>query len=428
MRRRLCIACILFIWLCLPAIGAEAINESGYVKTELYFGLSLKDGSQVTADEWQAFLASTITPAFKEGLTVVDAYGQYLNEEGKFAREPSKLVVLIHVPTKAKNTAIEQIIDAYKKKFQQESVLRTTVPVAVSFGTEELTALKERREDTRAPLDEYYQYNDSARENTPDSYIGWLKKSRFKNGELDHLPRFAIILEVSDVVPALSGIEDKEVKTIELGSASPNLLFVITRKTGASFIVNRGLPGAGGVQTQVAELGALGIQYVVHIGSCGLLNKSLDEKTIIAASGAYKDGAAVMLSDAERGKITPLSLPDAELRTTLVAQMKADGVSFTEGIGYTIPIYYYQPSGLIRSLITGTNHAKTERPLYLEMEQAALFETARISKIKAASLVVTSDRYDIADGKLIHDFTGDTKPAIGKAILESVRVFDSLNK
>ena len=83
--------------------------------------------------QWQQFLNSEITPRFRDGLTVVYAYGQYLNSEGILSREKTKVVILIYSPNPEKNQAINEIIESYKQKFQQESVLRVTSIVQVTF-------------------------------------------------------------------------------------------------------------------------------------------------------------------------------------------------------------------------------------------------------------------------------------------------------
>ena len=103
------------------------------VRTELYFGLSMPGGKVVSEAEWQAFLERHITPKFKEGLTVLDADGRYLSDSGKLIKEKSKVVILVHPDTPDARIAIFNIISAYKTQFRQESVLRVTDPVGVSF-------------------------------------------------------------------------------------------------------------------------------------------------------------------------------------------------------------------------------------------------------------------------------------------------------
>jgi hypothetical protein len=106
--------------------------QTEFIKTELYFGLS-KPGGIVSEDEWGRFVDQQITPAFKEGLTILDAHGQWQNDKGSVIKEGTKLLILIHKPDREKSAAIEAIINQYKKQFQQESVLRVTTPAGVSF-------------------------------------------------------------------------------------------------------------------------------------------------------------------------------------------------------------------------------------------------------------------------------------------------------
>jgi c-di-GMP-related signal transduction protein len=102
-------------------------------KNELYFGLSKPAGLKISEIEWQQFVNTVITPRFKEGLTVIDANGQYLNNAGTLTREKTKVVILIHDHNPTKNKMIQEVILSYKQKFQQESVLQVTSDVKVSF-------------------------------------------------------------------------------------------------------------------------------------------------------------------------------------------------------------------------------------------------------------------------------------------------------
>jgi c-di-GMP-related signal transduction protein len=102
-------------------------------KNELYFGLSKPAGLKISEIEWQQFVNTVITPRFKEGLTVIDANGQYLNNAGTLTREKTKVVILIHDNNPTKNKMIQEVILSYKQKFQQESVLQVTSDVKVSF-------------------------------------------------------------------------------------------------------------------------------------------------------------------------------------------------------------------------------------------------------------------------------------------------------
>ncbi|MDX5629785.1 MULTISPECIES: DUF3574 domain-containing protein [unclassified Brenneria] len=101
------------------------------VQTTLYFGLSRPAGPPVSAAEWQAFVDSVVTPRFKAGLTVFDAQGQWLGDNGAVVRENSKALLLIHGAEQESD--IEALRAEYKARFAQESVMRVDAPACVAF-------------------------------------------------------------------------------------------------------------------------------------------------------------------------------------------------------------------------------------------------------------------------------------------------------
>ena len=108
-----------------------------FVRTELYFGTSKKDGSEVSESDWNAFLDHEITPRFPEGFTVLFAIGQFRSANGQIVREKSRVIIFLYPKRvrKAAGLKIDEIRAAYVEKFEQESVLRVTVgnSVNVSF-------------------------------------------------------------------------------------------------------------------------------------------------------------------------------------------------------------------------------------------------------------------------------------------------------
>ncbi|UMO86692.1 DUF3574 domain-containing protein [Pectobacterium sp. PL64] len=113
-----------------PAAVACQIGDK-QVQTTLYFGLNRPAGPVISDAEWKAFLDGDVTPRFKEGLTVFDAKGQWLGNDGVVARENSKALMLIHGPDRERD--IEALRTIYKSRFAQESVMRIDAPVCVAF-------------------------------------------------------------------------------------------------------------------------------------------------------------------------------------------------------------------------------------------------------------------------------------------------------
>lgn len=111
--------------------GCKAENQMQ--QTTLYFGLSRPAGKDITAQEWQQFVDQQVTPRFRDGLTVFDARGQWLGNDGRVAREQSKALMLIHGVDAGSDKSIEALRDVYKSRFAQESVMRVDQPVCVQF-------------------------------------------------------------------------------------------------------------------------------------------------------------------------------------------------------------------------------------------------------------------------------------------------------
>ncbi|ELY6246307.1 DUF3574 domain-containing protein [Cronobacter universalis] len=112
-----------------PRCGAQ----NRMTQTTLYFGLNRPSGPVITGEEWQRFVDNDVTPRFRDGLTVFDARGQWLGNDGKVAREPSKALMLIHANDSASEKGIEALRGIYKSRFAQESVMRVDESVCVQF-------------------------------------------------------------------------------------------------------------------------------------------------------------------------------------------------------------------------------------------------------------------------------------------------------
>ncbi|MDR3626154.1 MAG: DUF3574 domain-containing protein [Ignavibacteriaceae bacterium] len=110
------------------ALYSQSLNET---QTELFFGLSKPDGTMVTDEEWNKFVDDYISPKFMDGFTVVDAHGQWMDNDNKVMKENSKLVIIIYKRNEDMESSINYVIDNYKRLFQQNSVLKVNIPVSV---------------------------------------------------------------------------------------------------------------------------------------------------------------------------------------------------------------------------------------------------------------------------------------------------------
>ena len=104
-----------------------------FTEYRLFFGRSKGAVEVVTDTAWREFLAEEITPRFPDGLTVLDAAGQWRDASGAMVRERSKLVIILAAPGEAGMRRTSEIAQAYKRAFSQESVLRAVTTACVSF-------------------------------------------------------------------------------------------------------------------------------------------------------------------------------------------------------------------------------------------------------------------------------------------------------
>ena len=134
----------LFICLVFVAVSTVACSQNGalscpdetdrFVKYQLFMGRGNQDGEVVNDAAWDAFLEETVTPRFPDGLTVLDARGQWRDSEGQILKERSKLLVILAPPSDDGMRLIDEISDEYERRFNQESVLRVVYDVCVSFS------------------------------------------------------------------------------------------------------------------------------------------------------------------------------------------------------------------------------------------------------------------------------------------------------
>jgi uridine phosphorylase len=248
-------------------------------------------------------------------------------------------------------------------------------------------------------LEEYADHPGTERLNTPSDEIQWLKRNQLTHGELDDFPEVAIILHRVDVERYLKELGfGGYYRSFSYGFTDSVLVFVVRKPGMTPFAVVRGLPGAGGITTEAAELHAMGINTIMHVGTAGLLSPGVPYGQLVVSDGSYNDGAAFLLDSGAKEQI---SRPDQSLTEKIVETVNKDNVKHIRAIGFTMPIYSFQPGSMLRTLLDVTG---PDKPMFIEMEEASLFALARLAGFRAASIVVASDRLESHDGKLLQMF------------------------
>jgi hypothetical protein len=104
------------------------------LRAELLFGRNIGGRLGVSERQWARYLARELTPRFPDGLSVIDAAGQWRDaERGVVVREPSKIVVLVLADDVATRERLAAAVAVYKQRFKQQSVAVLTRPVCAAF-------------------------------------------------------------------------------------------------------------------------------------------------------------------------------------------------------------------------------------------------------------------------------------------------------
>ena len=118
---------VLALFGCVAApVAEQAASRSGQhtrLSDRLYFGRAHASG-MVSEEQWAAFLAEVVTPRFPDGLTVWAADGQWRDgARHVIVREPTFVLEVVHLGRAPRDADLRAVVDAYKQRFAQHSVL-----------------------------------------------------------------------------------------------------------------------------------------------------------------------------------------------------------------------------------------------------------------------------------------------------------------
>jgi hypothetical protein len=134
--RRAITACLLgtavFLSGCANVELACQRPEAEWSSELLYFGTTTPTGA-VSKEDWAGFLDAVVTPRFPDGFSVWKAAGQWKSAQGSLTKEQSYVLNIAHPNGPQAEKALKEIIEEYKSRFHQESVLRSHSNTCVSF-------------------------------------------------------------------------------------------------------------------------------------------------------------------------------------------------------------------------------------------------------------------------------------------------------
>ena len=119
------------------SIDSCGAASAAQLRTTLSFGMTRPTGA-VSELEWQIFPTEiclsiqNVTKRFPGGFTVWEAQGQWQSSKGSIDQERSKVLLLVHSDSAEARASVHQLIERYRKQFDQESVLWETARVCIS--------------------------------------------------------------------------------------------------------------------------------------------------------------------------------------------------------------------------------------------------------------------------------------------------------
>lgn len=116
----------------LPLLACSPGQEA-MLTAELLFGRKIGERLGVSETAFRRFVDEEVTPRFPDGLTILDASGQYRDSGDVLIREPSKILLIALKDEPEGRARLAAIAQAYKTRFHQQSVGTILRPACVSF-------------------------------------------------------------------------------------------------------------------------------------------------------------------------------------------------------------------------------------------------------------------------------------------------------
>lgn len=122
---------------CAPLSSGDGCSLPGgrpMLLATLFLGTEVPGRGPVSAQEWEEFAATVVTPRFPEGFTVLDGQGQWRDPaSGRILREKTKILIIGAADTPATPQRLDEISAEWRGRFGQHSVGRVTRPACGGF-------------------------------------------------------------------------------------------------------------------------------------------------------------------------------------------------------------------------------------------------------------------------------------------------------
>ncbi|HEX4295730.1 MAG TPA: DUF3574 domain-containing protein [Rhizomicrobium sp.] len=116
------------------AASCPLASEKPMIEAQLFFGRDIAGRAPVSDKEWTDFVAAVLARDFPDGFTVSDGNGEWRDPVfNAVVREQTKIVVIATAPSPDFAKRLQDVTDAYRARFHQQSVGVITQDVCASF-------------------------------------------------------------------------------------------------------------------------------------------------------------------------------------------------------------------------------------------------------------------------------------------------------
>jgi hypothetical protein len=120
-------AAVLALYLTACASMAPTV-ERPVLSDRLFCGLSIPGGGTVTQADLDKFINEVVEPRFPQGFTMWRAQGRW-----RGGSEEVMVLEIIHPLDERLGNAVAEIATEYRKRFQQEAVMRVMMPARMEM-------------------------------------------------------------------------------------------------------------------------------------------------------------------------------------------------------------------------------------------------------------------------------------------------------
>jgi hypothetical protein len=103
-------------------------------RTDIFFGMSIPGGGEVSLDDWKQFNDSVVAPRFPAGYTEFTVAGRWLDSDTRQTiSENTRVLTFVGNKSRERERLLDTIIQHYIRSYKQQAILRVDAKSTVKF-------------------------------------------------------------------------------------------------------------------------------------------------------------------------------------------------------------------------------------------------------------------------------------------------------